>query len=59
MALRNIGWSCPSHRAAVIAAGAVPVLAAALATHDGDARQKGHEALEALGYTDAGAKKKH
>ncbi len=56
-ALLNIGWTNPSHRAAIVAAGAVPLLAAAFSAHTGEARQKAHEALGKLDYTDEGVSK--
>ena len=56
-ALLNIGWSTPSHQAVIISAGAIPLLAAAFYRHTGEAKQKAHEALEWLGYTDEGTKR--
>ena len=56
-ALLNLAGSDPAHRAAIVAAGAVAPLAAALARHPGETREKAHAALEKLGYTDAGVKK--
>ena len=56
-ALLNLDGSDPLHRAAILAAGAVAPLAAALARHPGAAREKAHLALEKLGYTDTGALK--
>ncbi len=50
-ALLQIAWSSPGHRAAAVAAGAVPVLVAAWGRHSGEARQSAHLALERLGYT--------
>ena len=47
----------PAHRAAIVAAGAVAPLAAALARHPGKTREKAHAALDKLGYTDEGANK--
>jgi serine/threonine protein kinase len=56
-ALLNMGWSFPSNRAAIVAAGAIPLIAAACAAHPGAARQKAREALDKLGYTDTGTLK--
>jgi hypothetical protein len=56
-ALLKIAWTNPSHRAAIVAAGAIPHLAAAHTAHSGRARQKAHEALDKLGYTDSGQQK--
>ena len=53
-ALLSLAWSNPAHRAAIVAAGAVAPLAAALARHPGATREKAHAALAKLGYTDAG-----
>jgi hypothetical protein len=55
-ALLHIAFSGPAHRAAVVAAGAVAPLVAALARHP-SVRENAHAALEKLGYTDAGVKK--
>ena len=54
MALSSISSISPSHRDAIISAGAVPLLAAAFVTHSGDVRASVHEALAKLGYTGAG-----
>ena len=56
-ALLNLAWFNPAHRAAIAAAGAVAPLAAALARHPGETREKAHAALEKLGYMDTGVKK--
>lgn len=56
-ALFNIGSDSPTHSAAIVAAGAVPLLAAACTAHSGSTRAQAHAALEKLGYTDAGVKK--
>jgi hypothetical protein len=56
-ALLNIGCANPSHRAAIVAAGAAPLLAEAFSAHTGEARQNAHEALDKLGYTDEGVSK--
>jgi hypothetical protein len=56
-ALLNIGWANPANRAAMVDAGAVPLLAAAFRGHVGLARQMAHEALERLGFTDEGVRK--
>ena len=55
-ALLNLAWSNPAYRTAIVAADAVVPLAAALAHHPGETREKAHAALEKLGYTDKGAK---
>jgi hypothetical protein len=55
-ALVNIGWppTNSSHIAAIVAAGAVPLLTAAFSAHTGEARTKAHDALYMLGYSDDG-----
>lgn len=55
-ALLHIGWKKWHNQTAIVAAGAVPLLAAAFKSHTGSARQKAHEALDRLGYTDQGTK---
>ena len=55
-ALLNLAWSDPARRTAIVAAGAVPLLAAALARHP-SAREKARDALERLAFTDTGVKK--
>jgi hypothetical protein len=50
--LRNFAFY-PAHVAAIVAAGAVRPLAAALARHP-SAREDAHYVLQKLGYTDAG-----
>ena len=54
-AIRKLA-AAPRPRQALIAAGAVAPLAAALARHPGTAREEARAALAQLGYTDAGAK---
>jgi hypothetical protein len=44
----------PSHCAAIVAAGAVPLLAAACKSHEGEAREWALKTLNKLGYTDQG-----
>ena len=53
-ALSNLAWSDSAHRTAIVAAGAVAPLAAALARHPGETREKVHSTLELLGYTNPG-----
>ena len=54
-ALKNLAWRSPSHRAAIVAAGAVPLLAAVLARFRRSfSTSNAHAALEKLGFTDAG-----
>ena len=52
-ALANITWTSPALRAAAVAAGAVPRLAAAWAAHP-SAKVAAHGALNKLGYADNG-----
>jgi hypothetical protein len=58
IALCNIGGNSPTNKAGIVAAGAVPVLAAAFNAHTGKARAEAHDALNLLGYSDSGTKKK-
>ena len=53
-ALRNIGWSRTAHRAAIVGAGAVPLLVAAHGAHGGNANRRAQEALEKLGFSSSG-----
>ena len=53
-ALSSISWSKPSDRNAIVQLGGVSVLANVVASHAGNARAKAHEALQKLGFTDAG-----
>jgi hypothetical protein len=54
MALYHIGSAHPSTRGEMVAAGAPPLLAEAFSAHVGEAREKAHEALSMLGYSDYG-----
>jgi len=52
-ALLDLSRPGPAHHAALVAAGAVPLLVAAHARHP-SARGAAHAALEELGFSDAG-----
>ena len=57
-AMRDGAWrSNPSHRAVLVACGAVPHLAAAHAALHGEARARAQGALALLGYTGAGERR--
>ena len=57
IALYNIATVCPSTKAGIVSAGAVPALAAVWKAHSGKARSEAHDTLEKLGYNDDGSKK--
>ena len=53
-ALVSLALSSPQRKASIVAAGAIPLLAAAFRTHGGRAKAWAHEALKTLGYDDDG-----